>query len=352
MTGYSGLVLQTGEPPRWWRFAAGALVESGEGYPDREEGEPVAALYPAGETTLFIGLGAGMSRAQAVAIGQRTASENLLSPVDTLHFASGAHLAVADLARFDRWLSAWSELDLLPEVVVPTQLVPPAPVTGFVMMQVGNETVLRGVDFASVADPASTPFVTTGQSIETLPQEDQPILIARAIERAEVDLRQGAFAVPRQWGSTRQLVTRSLILTGALLLVTLLTPLTLAMRLQSSAADIDRRSDDLARTVVAKEELDPQSALQRQMLGIRGPGAGFGPAATAVVEALKAHKDSSLAALSFDAQGTLRATVQASSEAGLTGIVKTLNARGFETKRGASAVANGVRRTELEARMK
>lgn len=351
MTGFTGLVLLPGASG-WWRFEAGTPVDTGDGSPERRESEVVAALYPAAETTLFMGLGGGLSRAQAVAIGQRMASESLLSPVDTLHFAAGAHLAVVDRTDFAAWLSALEEQGLAPDVVVPAQLVPPAPDSGFVSMMVGDEAVIRGTDFASIDDPAVTSVVTSGQSVAALLPEEVPILIARAIECAEVDLRQGSFALPRNWGGLRQFARLSLTLTAALLLVTVLTPLVLALRLQASASDMDRRSDELARTVVAKEELEPQAALERQMAGIRGPGAGFGASAAAVLEAIKAQKGSSLAALTFDPQGRLRATVQAASEAELSAIVGAIGAKGFIVTRGPTAVTNGVRRTELEARVK
>lgn len=352
MTEYTGLVLLGGEQPRWWRYADGAPVESGTVPPSRAENEPVAAIYPAAETTLFLGVGAGLPRAQAVAIGQRVAADSILTPLEDLHFAAGGHVAVVERQAFASWLAGLTEEGLEPSPVIPAQLVAPIPDIGFARMTVGREVVFRSVEVAFASDPAFDEILTANQPVEQLTGEEEAILIARAVEAREVDLRQGAFAPARTWGGTRRFAQLCGVLVGLILLATVMTPLVLAMRLQWSAAQIDRAADDLARTVVAREEIEPQAALERRLTAMRGPGLGFGPTAAAILDRVRAQKGSSLAALAFDAQGVTRATVQAPNEADLAAVADGLRAMGLLANRGATSTANGARRTEIEVRVK
>lgn len=352
MTTYSGLVLIPGAPLRWWRYADGAPVESGEGMPLAGDGEAVAAVYPASETTVLPSVGAGMPRAQALAIGRRLAAETVLTPVDELHVAAGDHVAVVDNARFSAWLAELAAAGLSPVPVIPAQLVPEAPEAGFVRLPISEEVVLRGADIACLSDPAIDAVVTAGAMLEDLPAEEAAMALARAVEAAEVDLRQGPFGPPRAWGPSGPFLKLCGVLAGLILLATLLTPLMLAIRLHASADALDRRSDNLARTVVAKEELEPRAALERRMVALRGPGLGFGPTAAAILTVVKAEKGSSLAALSFDGQGVARATVQAPSDAALNTMASALAAYGFKVDRGPTSVTNGNRRTEFTMRVK
>ena len=352
MTTYSGLVLLSGTPLRWWRYAEGAPVESGEGTPQPLEGEAVAAIYPASETTVLVGVGAGMPRAQALAVGQRVAADTVLTPPAELHFAAGDHVAVVDRQRFADWMADLAEQGFAPVPVIPAQLVPEAPETGFVRMTVGHETILRGAEIACASDPAIDPVVTVGAPVEDLSSDDLAVTLARAVDAAEVDLRQGAFAPPRAWGASRHFLKTCGILVALMALATVLTPLMLAVRLQASVDSLDRRADDLARTVVAKEELEPRAALERRMTALRGPGLGFGPTASAILSAVKAQKGSSLALLSFDGEGVARATVQAANDADLARIADALGNYGFKVDRGPTSATNGTRRAEFVVRVK
>lgn len=141
-------------------------------------------------------------------------------------------------------------------------------------------------------------------------------------------------------------------MSGAILLATLATPLMLAVRLTASSAEINRSADDLARSAVAREELEPQAALERRLAGLRGPGLGFGATSAAILSAVKAQKNSGLAALTFDAQGVARATVQSPTESDLNNIGDAIRSNGFQVKRGPTATTNGQRRTEFEVRVK
>jgi general secretion pathway protein L len=352
VTEYTGLVLLPGEQTRWWRFADGAPVQSGTGLPERAENEAVAAVYPAAETTLFMGLGAGLPRAQAVAIGQRMAADSVLAAPEDLHFAAGAHIAIVDRHRFAAWLEELTAAGLAPAPIIPAQLVPPAMEQGFVRMAVAEETVLRSGDLAFLSDPAYDEVLIANQHVEQLSEEDEALQLARAVVAAEVDLRQGAFAPARSWGSTRRFAQICGVLVGLILLSTVLTPLMLAVRLQWSAAQINQTADDLARTVVAGEELEPQAALERRLTALRGPGLGFSPTAAALLDAVKSTKGSSLAALTFDAQGVAKATVQAPNEADLLAMADRIRAAGLEVNRGPTSVTNGARRTAFEVRVK
>ncbi len=352
MTEYTGLVLLPGEQTRWWRFADGAPIGSGIGLPAREENEAVAAIYPAAETTVFMDLGAGLPRAQAVAIGKRVAADSVLTAPEDLHFAAGTHIAIVDRHRFAAWLEMLTEAGLSPKPVIPAQLAPPPVEQGFVRMAVAEETVLRSGDLAFLSDPAYDEVLIASQPVELLSEEDAALQIARAVAAAEVDLRQGSFAPARSWGSTQRFAQICGVLIGLILLATVLTPLMLAVRLHWSAAQLDRASDDLARTVAAREDLAPQAALERRLTGLRGPGLGFGPTSAVLLEAVKATKGSSLAALTFDAQGVTKATVQATNEGDLLAMADRLRAAGLQVNRGPTSVTSSARRTEFEMRVK
>lgn len=352
MTSYSGLVLLPGEEMRWLRFADGAHVGEGTGMPAREDGEAVVAIYSAGETTLFIDKAAGLPRAQAVAIGRLLATESCLTPIEELHFAAGAHIAVVEQQRFAAWLSALCAAGLEPLAVIPAQIVPEAPTSGFIRMRVGEEEVLRCAEIACLCDPAIDGFIVGDQAVDLVADADAPLVIARAAARVEVNLRQGPFAPARSWGGSKRFLWICGMLAGLALLATVLTPLVLAVRLHMSASSIDRTADDLARTVVAREEVEPQAALERRVTAIRGPGRGFSQTATAILSAVKSRKGSSLAALDFDAQGKARATVQSPNEADLVAIGQALEIYGFRVNRGPTSSTNGVRRTEFGVNVK
>lgn len=352
MIRFTGLVLLGGLEWSWLRFAEGILVEQGAGLPDRGQGEAVAAVYPAAETTIFQGVAAGLPRAQAIAIAQRQAAETVLSPVHDLHFAAGDHVAAVDRDRFAAWLADLAEAGLDPAPVVPAQLVPDMPESGFVRLRVGEEDVLRGAEVACAWDPAFGGTITGVQPVTDLPEEMLAEQVAQAIDRKEVDLRQGSFAPATSWDGARQFLRAVAVLAGLLLAFTVMTPLMLAVRLHGSAQEINASADELARTVVAKEEPEPQAALERRMAGLRGPGQGFGPTAAAVLSAVKASKGATLAAFGFDSLGVARATIQAPTDGDLDTIGEALRAYGFRVNRGPTSTVNSQRRTAFEVRVK
>ena len=330
----------------WLRFIDGAQVGQGAGVPPRGDGEAVVAIYPAAETTLFIDKAVGMSRAQAVAVGRRLAAESCLTAIDDLHLSAGDHIAVVDRHRFANWLSALSQDGMEPVAVIPAQVVPRAPASGFVRMRIGEEDVLRGAEIGCISDPSIDDLIIGDLPVEAISPEDVARLIAEAAERVEVNLLQGPFAPARSWGVSQPFLRVCGVLAGLVLLATFLTPLVLAMRLHASASTIDGMADDLARTVVAREELEPQAALERRLTAMRGPGRGFSQTAAAILTAMKSRPGSSLAALEFDAQGKARVTVQSPNEADLAAIGETLKSYGFHVNRGPTSATNGVRRTE------
>jgi general secretion pathway protein L len=354
------LVLMLGDPLRWLRIAGGQVVDRGQGTIGARPEDRVVAVVPGADVAVHRGELPDLAEAQARAAARLLIAEQSAASVDTLHVAIGAAdaesvrtLVAIDSGRMAAWLNDAALQGFDPDVILAAPLLLPRPDTGYLIGELGPETVVRGVDSAFADDPVLTPLVTGGTAIRLDAAEVEAAVVA-AVADPEVDLRQGVFAKRRSWGLDRARIRRIAALAATLLGIVLVTEIVQLIRLDGAARSIEENNRVLARAVLPPGTTvnDPVLQLREALAARQGPGGGLLPLASAVAGAVESTPNAELGALVFDGGGTLRATIRASSPADLTMLDTKLAAMGLAVAPGTTMVDQGkqVRDTTVSAR--
>jgi general secretion pathway protein L len=335
----------------WWivqggrieRHDADALLP--DALPDR-----VVAVAPAEAMTIHVAELGGLATQQARTAARLLVAETSVAPVETQHVAVGEadgadrSVAVIGKGRISDWLESLQVRGVDPDMILAAPLVLPRPESGFVRASIGAENVLRGRS-AAFADEAGLTELLVGDS----PVEDvdlEPLILA-ALDRPELDFRQGEYAKRRRfridWGHVRRLSA----LGGAIAAVTMLIAVVQIVRYGFGADALDAQAQALARTVVPDAGGDAVSAMQARLAARRGGGLGFTATAGAVLSAVQSVPNVELAALSFEADGMLRATLLAPGPAEAEALRTRIRSAGLNVEATPFVQENGRIRGEF-----
>lgn len=345
-------------PVEWLRLRDGAVAARGAGEPPR--GEPGVAeemvLAPPGEAVALHWIELPeLTGPQAQAAARIAAADIVAEPLDRLHVAIGprdaetglACMSIVSEAQMLRWTErAYDRIVPLPLLVAP-------PPEGVRRMPVGTVELLRGPQLALAAEPELAALLAEGQTVETLDEAtfeaELPALVAAPL----LDLRQGRHAIRRRrlridWPLIRRLAALGL----AILAVTLLLQLALILRYTLEADAAERGIAAVARRALPREGriAEPEAQLGERLDALRGRGLGYQMTASSLFAAVRQSGTVSIAALAFDEQGNMRATVSAPTPAELAALESAMSSRGFAASLGAPSVANGRHMAELTVR--
>ncbi|MBX9815553.1 MAG: hypothetical protein A4S12_05980 [Proteobacteria bacterium SG_bin5] len=336
------------------RIADGAVIARGT--LNALAGEPVVAIAPAADVALHWAEIPARSTAQTLAAARLLVGDVVLGSAAEQHVAVGAPgengerpIAVVKPAKMAAWLAALAAEGIEPLAILPAPLLLPAPESGYVRADLGDEIVLRGATSGFAEEAGLTELILGDAPVATLEREALEAAIVAAVARPPLDLRQGAFARRERLDFDWRQAKRALWLIAATLLVTLALNLVLILRYNLEAAELERRADVLAATGLPRGETvnDAQRQLSARLAQLRGAGLGFTQTAATAFAAVRAVPGSELRALSFDQQGVLRMTLVTQSEGQITDVLLRLRALGLTVTPGPFAGAPGRFQGEL-----
>lgn len=349
MSGF--VVFLGGETLPWLEVEHGRVIGRGEDF--RESDAAVIAVAPASSVTYRSAAFGGLSPAQALAAARLDAGEVSLGTERHVAVAeAGDHYAMTDKAKMREWLSRLAEHDIIPSAIIPAPSLLPVPETGFVRGILHGETVLRSAQTALEDDGAVSLLVVGDSAVRTLDALELERAIAAAIAAPALDLLQGDFAPRTDWSASAGYWRRMAIFAGIAAVLTLAVPLAQWTRLSMATSSLDAQGAAIAAKALGEVSAseDAIDRLQDQLADQRGGGAGFLPTLGVVTAAMESMPNVELSALSFDPDGTLRATLRAGRQAEIEIVRRAIETRGFSVTQGMPG--NGQGRAEIELQVR
>lgn len=298
------------QPERWLKIEDGRIIERGEGFPAPAEGIRIVGIVPASNVIVHHLALSGLTDAQARAAARLAVAENSVSPIATLHVAIGAELdgertvVALNAAQMTSALSAFTAHGIDPDAIIAAPLILRRPDVGFVIADLGRETIIRGRDDAFLDDPVLTPLLAGG-SMVTLDAEATDAAIIAAAAAPEVDLRQGIFTRRRRWGVEAGRLRRIRWLITACVASLFILPVAELIRHNTAARDIEAHNVAVAASALPPGTVvtDPLAQLDERLAEVGGAGGGFLPLANAVASAAQATANVELGAITYDDSG-------------------------------------------------
>lgn len=303
-------VVFLGTREHWLIIASGQVVDRGQGFPLAAEGSRVVGVIPASDVVVHHFALPKLTDAQARAAARLAVAENSVSPLATLHVAVGTEsqgertIVVLSALHMTEYLAEMAARGMDPESVIAAPLLLPRLDNGFVMADLGGETVIRGRDGAFLDDPALTPLLTDGQ-IRMFDAEETDAAIIAAVRNPEVDLRQGAFRLRRRWPLDHSRLRRIGYLAAACLTMTIVSPLVEIFHLNAKAGQIEARNNAVAQSLLPAGTVvvDPLAQLDERVRALGGAWGSFLHLTNAVAWAASNAPNVELGTMTFDAAG-------------------------------------------------
>lgn len=300
-------VIFLGLPERWLTKSEAEIVDRGEHPHAPVEGSRIVAVVPASDVVVHQLALPDLTDAQARAAARLAVAENSVSPITTLHVAVSADregertVVVIAAARMADYLADLVTRGIDPDAVIASPLILNRPEIGFVVADLGSETVIRARDGAFLDDPALTPLLTGGE-MATLDAEALDAAIVAAASAPEVDLRQGIFARRRQWAIDPVRLRRIGLLAVACLASLLILPVAELIRTNAAADKIEARNREIAQAALPAGTVvtDPLAQMNERLAEVGGGGGSFLSLSNAVASAAKASASLELGPLTFD----------------------------------------------------
>lgn len=330
---------------RWWRVSDAALggehgFAPGDDAPWGELGEGrVVALVPAALAPVRSMPRGEMPMAQALAAA-RLDPPGLSAPGNDSHVAVAAGAdgetvlsATVAKAEMDLWLAQLAANGLDAAALVPAALVLPLPAADRVSTgTLGDQALARTGQIAFAGEGELVALLAPGGEVEAIDGDALARRLVTTFEAPELDLRQGAYAIPRvsyfRLPDWRQLARMAAIL--ALLVFAIFAIETL--KLNFDASQREDAALEMARAHypgvgdLAAAEVQIRTELLRRGAG----GVTFADSAPAVFAAMQPVPSVSLRNLNWRADGTLAIRAAAPSSDALNRMLIALQRDGWQ----------------------
>lgn len=343
--------------PRWWRVADGRIISRSHGKDAPAgvgDGLPVMLVAaPSVALVRTVELDAAMPPAQARVVAVRRALEAGATSVDEMHGAyageagAGAGAAkrdeeegkaslvshqVAVMARADmeqilRWAAS---VGVQPTIILPLAALLPTPRQGYVRASFGDDAVVRGPSWTAQGDEPWLKDVIGDDPVRHLtPEEGEQALIA-ALARPPVNLRSGIFAPRRGGGVDARRARRLMLWAGLALVLTILMPLALIVKYHWNAAQMDKKTLELARPY-APDAVDAAQAAADidRLVAAQGGAYAFTGPLSGLVQAMQGVPGVSLSVLGLREDGLLHATLASAQAEDINRVLMAVQAAGY-----------------------
>lgn len=345
----------------WLRIANGAVVARGHEIPrleNEDSEERVVAVAPGPDVAIHWLDLPDLSQAQAVAAARLLAADVTAEPLDGLHVAVGPAddngaraMALVSGSRMAQWLAGFQSLALDPDHIVPETLLIPAEGDTVRRWARSGLHLVRGEHIAFAAEPAIADALLETPVVD-LDDDAVETGLAAALSAVPVDLRQGAFVRRRPWAIDWRLVRRLGWMLLALIILTLLIQAALILRYSIAADALERDVAVVARRALPRSErvVNAPAQLSERLAELRGGGQGFAATAAVLFGAVRDTANVELSALQYGGDGTLRATVNASTDSDIAALQQRIIAQGFIVTAGNTRSGGGRQIAELSVR--
>ncbi|MGQ0661346.1 type II secretion system protein GspL [Sphingosinicella sp.] len=314
-----------GDIARWLLIGDDGGITRGEGaLPPVADGRTAIAVPGEAVAIHWLTLDEGLAPAQAVAAARLMLADASLAPLADMHVAVGAAeggrtpVALVPNERMTAWLATAEAAGLDADPVMPTPFLLGAPADGFARLQRGAVADYRGLGAAFAIEPELADALTGDATVADVDETAFEAGLAEALAAPALNLRQGAFARRRRLriveGSWRRLALYGLALAALTLIIQIAAILSYtfaADRLETEVAQIGR-GDGGAR------------------------GAGFGPVASLLFEAIRSTPNAELTRLDWRADGSLAVSLRVDTPATLAALRARAEASGLRIEGGAA----------------
>ena len=287
----------------------------------------------------WIDLAPGLTPAQAAAAARLILADASAEPISAMHVAIGpaenglTPAAIVPAQRMSTWLAEAEAAGLDPDLVMPTPLLLAPPATGFVGRDLGEVGDYRGTAAAFTLEPDLAEALIGDAAVEPIDEARFEAQLGDVLAAPAINLRQGQFARRRQWKVEGGRLRRAAILAIALAVLTLAVQVVTIFSYTFAA---DRLEAEAASLAVPAANADTRL--------------GFGTAAAALFEAVRATPNAELARLEYRPDGSLNATVMMDGPETLAALRARLEASGLAVEAGELRSAGGRPTTDLTVR--
>lgn len=350
----------------WFLLSGGGVAARGaglEGLPplvDPATGDPVrvAAIVP-GETVAlhWLEIPGDLAPAQALGAARLVASEVSAQPLVDMHVSVGPAaegsdqriVALVPALAMAGWIGRFEAQGIDPDIVLPEPLLIPPPEEGFVRHDRGEVPLFRGRSDAFAMEPELAELVVRDAPVALLDAAGFEAGLAAAIADPPVNLRQGPFAKRRRWKIDWPLLRRLALLGLAILLVTLAIQIAAILRYTYAADALEAETQAIASQALGGRG-SGAADLEERLTELRGSGAGYSVLAAALFAAVRDTPNVEVSAITFERDGSLRATVSGDAPATVATLRQRIEASGFTVDAAAAAGLSGGTATELTVR--
>lgn len=318
---------------RWLLIGDDGTITRGDAaLPPVAEGRTALAVPGEAVAIHWLALEEGLAPAQAAAAARLLLADASLMPLAEMHVAVGAAegrrtpVALVPNERMEAWLTAAPDAD----PVVPTPFLLATPPEGFARLARGEVADYRAEGAAFAIEPELAVPLTEGAAVADMEENAFETALADVLAAPAMNLRQGAFAKRRRIrvveGSWRKLALYGLALAALTLVIQIAAIL-------SYTFAADRLENEIA---------------ARGQSGAPARGAGFGPVASLLFEAIRSTPNAELIRLDWRADGSLAASLRVDTPATLAALRARAEASGLRVD-GSAAPNNGI--AELVVRL-
>ncbi len=337
----------------WLELDEGRVIRRGDD--PLEPGTVATAVAPASCLTYRTASFGGLSPAQALAAAKLDAADaSLCTDRHVAVAVTGDRYVITDRSTMEHWLAQLAEHEIVPSAIVPAPDLLPVPEDGFVKGVVFGEQILRSAHTGLEDDGVISALVVGDAPVQTLEQDQLEAALAEAIAAPQLNLLQGDFAPRADWRAPAGYWRRIVVFLIAIVGITLAIPIAQWVRLSLATSSMNEQSATISALVLGERSgsEDAVDRLQDKVAELRGGGAGFLPTLAALMSAVETMPNVELAQLSFDPDGTMRATVRASSQPEIDMLVRAMEGRSFTVTKDASRSEQGRMSVEVQVRPK
>jgi general secretion pathway protein L len=320
-----------GVPRRWRLLSGGAVIGRGDELselPDQQPWVRTVLAVPGTDVTLhWVDLADNLTPVQAAAAARLQLADELPDVISEVHVVAGRRengltaIAVTPAARVAAWLAVARERAMEPEVILPAPMLLMPPGEGLVCYRGAEEEAgapdYRGTARAFSIEDDLAELVLRDSHVREIGDDVREAGLGPVLADPPINLRQGLFARRREVVIDAARV-RWLVLLGLVLLI-------VSLLIQIAA---------IMRTTWAADRYEAEAKEVRRALGspsgpARPAGAGYGVLAAALFDALRETPTAQLSRLVYEADGSLRASLLADSQATIDALRARLEARGL-----------------------
>lgn len=317
---------------RWWLVGGGEVSERLH----RPDGDaPVIALVPARDCPVQWVTLPGLAPRQAAAAARLQIAGGALG--DDNHIVAGVAadangavaVAAVSVTAMKNWQTVLAAHGVVPAAMVPVVLLLPMPADGqATALRIGGGRIARRGDRAFAVDPALDGFLLSDCAIAEVAGPALSQRLSAITANPGINLLAGPFAPPRASVFGKERLWTAALLVGLVVLVSLSIGLIRLTRLHADSARIDDASIAAAATVLGRTP-DPKAAIADLDAQLAAIGSAQGNAASiiaALMQAMEAQPGVALDNASWDAAGTLTATLGAARAEDINPVLLALQA--------------------------